>query len=632
MLGCIHTEFKGLPVRSIICFIAIAVYILSGYTAMAITEDRDDEAQRHFQAAQRAQAAGSYSLAAEEYQKVIAILPQAAEAYASLGLAYNAESKFAESATALEKAEHLKPGLPGVALYLGIDLVKTNHPEAAVKRLREALRLEPANQQALLWLSTALSGAGQATEALTELVKASRLFPSDPVILLRLGEAYRRAADARMEQVILAASGQPLAHQVYGDIYKDEQLWQKANGHYRRAIAEDAHWAGAHLGLAEVALQQGKLEEAEKEFRQEALMNPSSAGADAGLAEIALLRGKPEDALALLDAGIPIASAETSFALGLPPATATNDAKADEDTLERLRLCLPSLQSAPPSPSRSLALAFVSWRLGDTKAFRSAWKEFENSASHPTVANSYEGGTDNFYRQKLDLAEAALESWLKANPSDLQASYLLARTYRGLSLIPFQQLLYLAPDSYPAHQLLAETYANAENDDQAIAEYRIVDRMAPNLPGIHFAIGHLLLRHGNSDEAMAEFQAELRLNPDHAAASAEIGAILVGEEEQRAGIIYLKKATQLAPDLWAAHRELGEAYYREKNLVLAEAELQQAIGHDPEGLAAYQLGLVYRALGRSEAAKTMFERSRQIKADRFSEGIETQVNPEAPRP
>ena len=46
--------------------------------------------QRHFAAAHQAQDAGNLDLAAQEYLAVIRLLPNVAEAYASLGLVYNA--------------------------------------------------------------------------------------------------------------------------------------------------------------------------------------------------------------------------------------------------------------------------------------------------------------------------------------------------------------------------------------------------------------------------------------------------------------------------------------------------------------------------------------------------------------
>ena len=52
-----------------------------------------------------------------------------------------------------------------------------------------------------------------------------------------------------------------------------------------------------------------------------------------------------------------------------------------------------------------------------------------------------------------------------------------------------------------------------------------------------------------------------------------------------------------------------------KTITKAETALRQAVRHDPEGLAHYQLGLVYRSLGQKEAANEQFEISRKLKLE-----------------
>ncbi len=172
-----------------------------------MAQDADSEALQHFAAAHRAQDAGDLDLAAQEYLAVIHLRPEVAEAYASLGLVYNAQGKFAESARTLGKAEKLKPGLPGVSLYLGIDYEKQRQAALAVPHLVQAVRLEPANKQAHTWLGRALWDDGQTQAALEQLRKTVQLFPSDPALLLDLGEAYRKAADLGIERVLSGAAG-----------------------------------------------------------------------------------------------------------------------------------------------------------------------------------------------------------------------------------------------------------------------------------------------------------------------------------------------------------------------------------------------------------------------------------------
>jgi tetratricopeptide (TPR) repeat protein len=617
------------PRVSCVQCLVVALCISPVFADPAIAQDRESEARRHFEAGQSAQQAGSYDVAAREFQKVVAILPGAAEAYASLGLDYNANGKFAESARALSKCEALKPGLPGVDLYLGIDLVKLKEPGQAIGYLKHALRMEPANKQAWLWLSEALLESGQVLESIDQLRSANSRFPSDPVLLFRLGEAYRSAADAGIEHVILAASGKPLIHQVYGDIYKDEGLWDKAIGHYRRALADDAGWHGAHTGLGEVALRRGKLEEAASEFNRELEINPRSASTLALLGEAGFYRGRPGEALELLGRAVQIDADAAEAALDLDTPAAGPAAQSKEQNLAQMRGCLSEIEKVPASRARSLALALVHQRFGNIALSESFLTEFRSAIARPGIDKSASGNPDG---ENFQSTEMELRRRLQTRPDDLQASYMLARTYRNLSLTVLRQLLLVARDSYPAHQLLGETYENAEDYEKAIDEYRLVERMAPELPGIHFVLGHLLLKTGAPEQAMAEFTTALQNNPDHVGANAELGALLIEREDPRKGIAYLKKAVGMEPNLWAAHRDLGQAYAMQKDFELAEVELQKAIDHDRDGSTHYQLGMVYRALGRPDAAKRVFARSREIKADQLADANAARALPEASQP
>jgi tetratricopeptide (TPR) repeat protein len=619
MLSCSIHRFLTIGCSALCAFSSL----LCQTTAWA--QDADAAAAQHFAAAHQAQDAGNLDLAAQEYLAVIHLRPDVAEAYASLGLVYNAQGKYAESARALGKAEKLKPALPGVSLYLGIDYEKQRQTALAVPRLVEAVRLEPSNKQAYTWLARALWDDGRTEPALEQLRRTALLFPSDPALLLDLGEAYRKAADLGIERVLNRSSGSPLLHQVYGDIYKDEHAWENALAHYYRALDQDPHWQGAHFGLGEVAFHREKLDAAAQEYHRELEEDAGSAASLARLAQIALLQGKPDDALPLFSSAIRISGYQAANTLGLPRPYPAASEDLSEAAQAQLRASLPALEGAPASPSRSLALALTYARLGNSDASLSAWQDFTRNTPASSPSNTYARGQDNFDRQDFKTAAADLSAWLKLHPSDLKADYLLARTYRNLSLSTLEQLLSVAPDSYPAHQLLAETYQNAEQDAKALAEYKIVENIAPNLPGIHFSIGHLLLKTGQQDQAQEEFAAELRTNPDHAGANAEMGTILLNQQAPAKAIPHLEKALQADPDEWSTYRDLGKAYYMEKDFSKAEAALQHAVGHDSGGQAHYQLALVYRSLGKKEAANEQFEIARKLKLEGLTHA-ETQMN------
>ena len=375
-------------------------------------QDSDAEALVHFRAGQHAQAEGNYATAVQEFKRVIALMPQAAEAYSSLGLVLNAENKFDESARALEQAEKLKRGLPGVSLYLGIDRMKLHQAAAAIPCLKEATRLEPSNTQAWIWLGSAWAETGRETEAIDALREAQRISPRDPVVLFRLGDAYRRAADEGISRILVQAAGQPLVHQMYGDIYMDEGLWEKAIGHYRRALIESAAWRGAHLGLGEVALRQGNLRDAEVEFQKELKINPRSAGAFAGLAKAALYSDRPVEALELLDQAIQADAAEALFTLGILVPSTDLDPKAGEQEQDHLRTCLPEITRAKPGQARTLALAFVNGRLGNTAASITYVHELQKAIPRSRGSNSYQDAVQSLHSGDPGSAAAELRTVL----------------------------------------------------------------------------------------------------------------------------------------------------------------------------------------------------------------------------
>jgi tetratricopeptide (TPR) repeat protein len=585
------------------------------------------QVEQHFRAAQQDQQAGLLDAAVHEYQIILHLQPGLPEVYANLGLVYYAQGKFDDSAHALATASKLKPGMRGVDLWLGIDYVKLNRPVQGAVLLHEAIRLDPTDKLAQSWLGTALWNAGQPVAALDQLARANVLFPSDVDIHFVLGEAYRKAADDGIEDVLAEASGQPLVNQIYGDIYKEEKAWSKAAAHYRLAIQKDPSWKGAHLGLGEVYLYQYKLDDAQKEFHQELEIDSLSAATYANLAEIALLQGDSQGAVGMLDDALRISPDGASVALGLPSSYTMPRVPLSEEARGTLRRMHAALEEIHVGPSRDLALSIVDQSL-DLPGLALDWKSFQSALrSEPASGSLYSRSVIEFDRQQFSEAEASLRLWLKAHPRDLNAEYLLASTLRNLSLQVLSELLTMAPSSPRAHQLQAQTYENREEDDKALAEYQIVEEADPSLPGIHFEIGQLLWKSGDPQHAIEELNKELQLNPEYPEANGEMGTILVTQHQPDQAIPYLETALRAKPDLLLIHLQLGRAYLLQKDYSKAEAELRKAIANDLNGAAHYQLGLVYRAEGKDSAAAAQFEAARKIKAERLDEASVTSSEP-----
>jgi tetratricopeptide (TPR) repeat protein len=555
----------------------------------------------------------------QEYSAALRLQPEVAQIQASLGLVYYLQSRYEDSARMLGKAVAREPGLRGVNLFLGIDYVKLNQPRLAVPLLQRAVAQEPLNKEAARWLGTALWDAGQTGEAIRQLHTVAQTFPTDPDALFMLGQAYRNQSVREIESLV-SSIGTPIYHLVFGDLYTQQQDWPRAVWHFQRAIERDPHQAGGHQGLGEAYLRQAKWDEAREEFRRELSVVPDSAPAGARLAQIAIVQGEPNEGLRLLNAALRTAPEQAAFALGLPVLPGSGIVESvDATTRERYTQALPALRAASDSAARSLALAAVYLRLGLDPDAQREWAIFRAAMpSRPPVANLYERVRAEFHRHEFESAEADLSAALAANPRNQQARYLRARTYQFLSLVVLNRMMAAAPDSFRAHQLLAQIYDQREENDKALAEYRIVEKTNPALSGLHFAIGHLLWKLEQPDEAIAELEQELRLNPGHAEANAEIGTILVSQHFAGRAVPYLEKALRLKSELAVAHFELGKALYQQKSFARAEQELKRALSWDPEGNVQYLLGVVNRNLGRAEASQAAFAESRRIKAERLA--------------
>jgi tetratricopeptide (TPR) repeat protein len=606
-------------------FAILGVSLLPGRAQQA-----DTEVQKHFLAAQQDQQQGRLDAAAQEYQTVLRLQPGLPEAYANLGLVYYAQSKFDESARTLAAAGKLRPGMRGISLWLGIDYVRLNRPLQAVALLREAVRLDPTDKLAQSWLGTALWNAGKIDAALLQLRATDARFPNDPDFVFALGEAYGKAASQQTEQLLEESTGTALSDLIYGDIYAGERDWTKAEGHLRRAIERDPHLLQARLDLAAVLLEQVHLPAAQEQIEQALLVAPRSAAALARSGELLILLQHPAEGLSRIEKAIEIDRSEALDALGLPAEDRIGGAAVSG---ELLALCGEATRTveadATSSPAKPVALAALYSLAGDADAaLRYNQRIAPARSSQSSTVNLLAQAMTKLRLHRYDDAEPLLVRWIAAHPEDRAARYQLVLARRQISQAQIARLLAIAPDSYHVHQLLGQMYVSLtianeasdglQQDDKAIAEYFAVAAARPDLPGVHFWLGHLYWKHGETDHAFTEFTRELELDPGHSEANGELGAVLVAQERAVEAIPHLESAIRSKPDLWPAYAQLGRAYAMQKDYVRAEQMLRHALAHDQDASAHYQLALVLRAEGKTAQAAQVFDEVRAIKSEKMA--------------
>jgi tetratricopeptide (TPR) repeat protein len=219
-------------------------------------------------------------------------------------------------------------------------------------------------------------------------------------------------------------------------------------------------------------------------------------------------------------------------------------------------------------------------------------------------------------------------------PQDAEVLYQAVHVYSDLSLKSSQDLLIKAPGSYQLRVLNAEALETQERWNEAAAEYRAVLAQNPNLPGIHYRLGRLLLslpenavtpanREEARDEARHEFEEELKINPRNAGAEYVLGELARQSRDWAQAVDHFAKAARLDPAFADAHIGLGRSLIANRKFDEAVKPLELAVKLQAENPAAhYHLAIAYSRIGRKDEAeresavfKQASEKARQMKQD-----------------
>ena len=210
-----------------------------------------------------------------------------------------------------------------------------------------------------------------------------------------------------------------------------------------------------------------------------------------------------------------------------------------------------------------------------------------------------------------DAAEDFVRALKKQFPRDPEVLYLAVHVFSELSLRASKDLSVIAPASYQARELNAEALEADGKPEAAIGEYRHVLKTEPNLRGIHYRIGRLLLSGPNKeaakDEARREFEEELKIDPSSAAAEYVLGELARQDQQTSPAIEHFERATKLDTGFTDAFIGLGRSLIEANRVTDAIAPLQAAVKLQPENPAAHlYLATAYQRAGRTEDAAREF--------------------------
>jgi tetratricopeptide (TPR) repeat protein len=199
--------------------------------------------------------------------------------------------------------------------------------------------------------------------------------------------------------------------------------------------------------------------------------------------------------------------------------------------------------------------------------------------------------------------------WLNHEfPHDPAVLYLSSHVYSDLSMRASNELLSSAPASPQVRELNAEALETMGKWKEAADEYRAVLAKDPNLPGIHYRLGRLMLSMPDApstvkDDAKKEFEEELKVDPNNAGAEFVLGELARQAEQWPDAIAHFSKAVKLDTSFADAYLGLGRSYMGSDQPAQAVPPLELAAKLQPDNpVVHFQLATAYRRSGRKADA------------------------------
>jgi tetratricopeptide (TPR) repeat protein len=150
------------------------------------------------------------------------------------------------------------------------------------------------------------------------------------------------------------------------------------------------------------------------------------------------------------------------------------------------------------------------------------------------------------------------------------------------------------PDPVETHFLAAESHSYAGRHHEAIAEYRKVLQLDPEMVEALYNVGNEFYRTRDYDRAAKSFENAIKVDPTHLKSYNNLGIVLTDIGQPKKAIKVLTRVTAIDPGYVKAWISLGLAYYAVEQYPKAAMTFKEALRINPESADAYtNLGNTY---------------------------------------
>jgi tetratricopeptide (TPR) repeat protein len=217
----------------------------------------------------------------------------------------------------------------------------------------------------------------------------------------------------------------------------------------------------------------------------------------------------------------------------------------------------------------------------------------------------------------LDKATEIVSALRKVKPDDPAILYTAHRLYAEQADEAALALLIAAPKSAWMQQILGEEMMTQGNTDAAILHYRAALALDDRLAGLHYELGEVLSAsssESDKEQSEKEYEKAVTQNPFDQKAECRLGKIALARSDLSAAFAHYSTAARLQPEDSEANLGLGKVLIAMKEPEKARPFLEKAVQLDPsDATAYYQLGTLYRRIGRTDDAQREFDQFQRLK-------------------
>jgi tetratricopeptide (TPR) repeat protein len=333
------------------------------------------------------------------------------------------------------------------------------------------------------------------------------------------------------------------------------------------------------------ALNQGKLDEAERDFRQVLAANPQLGGAYANLGVVYMRRKQWATALEMLRKAEQLMPQVAGIRLNIGLAYYRQN---------QFLKAIPPFESVVRDQPDALQPRHL---LGLCYFFTDRWADAADTLEPLWAQES--GQLSYLYVLSIAAHRAGRKEL------DEKATAQLIKTGEG---------------SPEFHLFMGKAHLNLEQYDMALADFQAAAQANPKLTFVHFNLGLAYLKKQDYEHARDEFLKDAAVEPDLALNYDELGDVYSLMQQDSDAEKSYREALRRDPRLVNSYVGLAKAYQREEKYQPALSAIDSASNLDPGRTDIhYVRGQVLMHLGRKEEGKKELEASVRIDNERRAE-------------